>query len=77
MIKYDKLYRALEAAGYNTTKIRESGITSQNAYNGIKRGESVNLTLTTIDKLCNLLHCQPWDLFEYVPDLAEDDRMPE
>ena len=68
MIKYDKLYKALERAGYNTTKIRQQKIMSQDAYYGIKRVESVNLTLTTIDKLCNLLNCQPWDLFEYIPD---------
>lgn len=68
MIKYDKLFRALEAAGINTTQIRRDKIMSQNAYYGIRRGEQVNLTLSTIDKLCSLLQCQPGDLVEWVPD---------
>ena len=68
MIKYDKLFRALEAAGINTTQIRRDKIMSQNAYYGIRRGEPVNLTLSTIDKLCGLLQCQPGDLVEWVPD---------
>ena len=68
MIKYDKLFHALDAAGINTSQIRRDKIMSQDAYYGIRRGEPVNLTLSTIDKLCGLLQCQPGDLVEWVPD---------
>ena len=68
MIKYEKLFQALDAAGINTSQIRRDKIMSQDAYYGIRRGEPVNLTLSTIDKLCNLLQCQPGDLVEWVPD---------
>ena len=74
MIKYDKLFRALDEAGINTTKIRKDKIMSQDAYYGIRRGEQVNLTLSTIDKLCGLLQCQPGDLVEWVPDDDGDDE---
>ncbi|MCF2671544.1 MAG: helix-turn-helix domain-containing protein [Butyricicoccus sp.] len=73
MIKYDKLFRALEAAGINTTQIRRDKIMSQNAYYGIRQGK-LNLTLSTIDKLCGLLQCQPGDLVEWVPDDDGDDE---
>ena len=68
MIKYDKLFRALEEAGISSTKIKKEGIINQSAYYSIRRGEQVNLTLSTIDKLCSLLQCQPGDLVEWVPD---------
>ena len=68
MIKYDKLFRALEEAGISSTKIKKEGIINQSAYYSIRRGEPVNLTLSTIDKLCSLLQCQPGDLVEWVPD---------
>ena len=68
MIKHDKLFRALEEAGISSTKIKKEGIINQSAYYSIRRGEPVNLTLSTIDKLCSLLQCQPGDLVEWVPD---------
>ena len=67
MIKYDKLFLALDEAGINSTKIKKEGIMSLNAYYGIRQG-ILNLTLSTIDKLCGLLQCQPGDLVEWVPD---------
>ena len=73
MIKYDKLFRALEEAGISSTKIKKEGIMSQNAYYGIRQGK-LNLTLSTIDKLCGLLQCQPGDLVEWVPDDDGDDE---
>lgn len=73
MIKYDKLFLALDEAGINSTKIKKEGIMSQNAYYGIRQGK-LNLTLSTIDKLCGLLQCQPGDLVEWVPDDDGDDE---
>ena len=74
MIKYDKLFRALDEAGINSTKIKKDGIINQSAYYSIRRGKPVNLTLSTIDKLCGLLRCQPGDLVEWVPDDDGDDE---
>lgn len=77
MIKYDKLFMLLDNAGINTTKVKEMGIIPQVTFYKMKRGEPVGLRSESLDRLCALLGCQPGDLMEYVPDLAEDDRMPE
>lgn len=77
VLKYDKLFAVLEAAGITATKIRAEKIMSQDTYYKLKRGEPADVRTSTIDKLCALLGCQPGDLMEYVPDPTEDDQMPE
>ena len=32
------------------------------------REDSTGLTLEVIDRICGLLHCQPGDLIEWVPE---------
>ena len=70
MLKYDKLFAALEVAGITATKIRAEKIMSQDTYYKLKRGEPADVRTSTIDRLCALLDCQPGDLMEYVPDSA-------
>ena len=43
---------------------KETGI-SQNNMSKICNGETVNIRLETMDKLCNVLDCNPGDLFTY------------
>ena len=39
----------------------------------LKNGKIKALKLSTLDKLCAVLDCQPSDLLEYVPGGGEDD----
>ena len=39
----------------------------------LKNGKIKALKLSTLDKLCRVLNCQPADLLEYVPGGEEDD----
>ena len=39
----------------------------------LKNGKIKALKLSTLDKLCEVLNCQPADLLEYVPGGREDD----
>ncbi len=39
----------------------------------LKNGKIKALKLSTLDKLCRVLDCQPADLLEYVPGGEEDD----
>ena len=39
----------------------------------LKNGKIKALKLSTLDKLCEVLDCQPADLLEYVPGGGEDD----
>lgn len=38
----------------------------------LKTGRAKALKFETMNKLCRILDCQPGDLFEYIPDEAED-----
>lgn len=66
MIRYDKLFVMMKEKGLTTYKIRKESIISQSALTALNHGG--NVTLDTIDRLCNALGCQPGDLLEYVPD---------
>jgi putative transcriptional regulator len=66
-IKYDKMWRLLEANGYNTTKIRKEHLLGEGTLTALRRGTG-GIDHRTIKKLCKALHCQPGDLMEYVED---------
>lgn len=66
-IKYDKLFDLLKSKGYTTYKIRKEKILGQGTMTALKNGTG-GLDARTIDKLCNILDCQPGDLMVYVPD---------
>lgn len=67
MIKYDKMFALLKEKGYNTNRIRQEKILSQSTLTRIRKGEG-GLAHENIDKLCNLLDCQPCDLMEFIKD---------
>lgn len=66
-IKYDKLFALLKDRGYTTYRIRKEGLLGQSTLTAIKNGKG-GLTEKSIDKLCQVLKCQPGDLMEYVED---------
>lgn len=53
----------LKKAGYNTGRIRRENIFGQETLTKMKKNQVVYGN--TLDKLCELLHCQPGDLLEY------------
>jgi len=67
-IKYDKMFGLLKSNGYNTTRIRQEKILGQRTLTAIRNGTG-GIDHRTIDKLCELLDCQPNDLMEYVSDV--------
>ena len=56
----------LKEAGYNTNRIRTERIISESSMTRIRRGEIV--AVNVIDRLCELLDCQPGNIIKYVPD---------
>ncbi len=71
MIKYRiKILDALKAAGYSSYRLRKEQVFGQRTMTQLRNGEPI--TFTVLDKLCDLLHCQPGDLLEYVKDPADD-----
>lgn len=64
MIVYKDVLSKLLKAGYTTTRLRREKILSECVLSRIRNNEPISTT--TLDKLCQLLDCQPADLMEYV-----------
>ena len=41
----------------------------------LKNGKIKALKISTLDKLCRVLDCQPADLLEYIPGEGEDETL--
>lgn len=71
LIKYKiDILQALKQVGYSTYKIRKEKIFNQSQLQQIR--DNKLLTQEALNKLCDLLGCQPGDILEYVPDEKEE-----
>lgn len=64
--KYDKMFALFKAKGISTYKIRKDNLISQSSLTKMKNGGDIDTR--TLEKVCAILHCQPGDIMEYVPD---------
>lgn len=60
---------ALKEKGHSTYKIRKDKIFSESTLQAFRSGTMVSYE--TLEKLCELLHCQPGDILEYEPEGEE------
>lgn len=67
-IKYDKLIKLLEERKITsyTMKSKYNNLIGQATFKKIKEGGDIDTR--TINKLCELLECQPGDILEYEKD---------
>lgn len=65
-IIFDKLLAKMKENGITTYKIRKDKIISEHTLQSIRKNKSI--TTDSIAALCEVLHCQPGDIMEYVPD---------
>ena len=65
MITYIKLFKLLERKGLNKAYLRNNGINPRTVDKLIKNAD---VNISTIDKLCNLLDCQPGDVLTFTKD---------
>ena len=56
----------LKNAGYSQTRIRNEKLIGQATLTQLRHRELVSWK--TIETICQLLHCQPGDIIEYVDD---------
>lgn len=61
---------ALKNAGYTTYRIRKDGLLSQSTLQKLREG--IGVSWDNVDTLCRLLHCQPGDLMEHVPEVDHE-----
>lgn len=67
MIRYKcNIIELLKDKGYSTYRIKEEKTFNQSQLQQLRTNKLV--TQETLNKLCYLLHCQPGDLLEYIPD---------
>lgn len=66
-IVYAKLFDLLKEKGYTTYRIRKEKLMGQGTLTALKNGTG-GLEHKTIERLCQVLDCQPGDLMEYVPE---------
>ena len=67
MIRYSiYILQALKNAGYSTYRIRHDKLFTEAQLQNIRNNKL--LTQDALNKLCIILHCQPGDILEYVPD---------
>jgi len=58
--------KELIAAGYNPARIRKEKLLGERTIQQIREGEVVGIT--SLERICMMLHCQPGDLIEWAPD---------
>lgn len=65
---------ALKTAGWSTYRLGSKGekVIGERTIQVLREGRPVSFEI--LARLCRLLHCQPGDILEYVPD--EDERQP-
>lgn len=73
MIKYKiDVLAELKKAGYSTYRLRQENIFGQRTIQQIRKKEVAYGN--TLDKICELLNCQPGDILEYVkPNESDQD----
>lgn len=57
---------ALKARGYTTYKLRQGRLLSEGTLQSLRKGAPISWA--NIERLCELLECQPGGLMEYVPE---------
>ena len=70
-ITFEPMRRLMQTENISYYRLANEGIDAQTLQR-IRHDRPV--TTETLGKLCAIMHCQPGDLLEYVPD--EDERQP-
>ena len=66
MITWEKARKLLAEKGYTSYYIRQNKLIGFATYNRIMGDEPINTKI--LDRLCNLLDCEPMDLMTYRKD---------
>lgn len=68
MLRYKvNILEELKKAGYSTYRMRQEKVLSESTLQRIREGNTL-VTLESIGVICDILHCQPGDLVEWVED---------
>lgn len=62
MLDYSPLWTTMKNRGVSQYRLLQKGIDNK-TLDSLKKGK--NITLLTIEKLCNILHCTPNDIVKF------------
>ena len=60
---------ALKEKGYNTNRLRKDKLLAEGVIQSLRENKAISFS--NLAKLCELLHCQPGDIMEYVEEGAD------
>jgi len=63
MIDYSPLWETMKIRGITQYQLLQSGIDNK-TLDSLKKGK--NITLLTLEKLCNIIHCTPNDIIRFI-----------
>lgn len=66
MIVYDKLWITMKQKGISQYDLYTTYNMNRSQLNRLRHNQ--NVTINTLDKLCNILHCSIEDIIEHIPD---------
>jgi DNA-binding Xre family transcriptional regulator len=66
MITWEKARKLLDAKGINTNYMKQHKLIGYATYKRLMLDEPINTKI--LDRLCNVLDCEPMDLMSYTPD---------
>ena len=66
MIKFERLWKTMEAKGFTTYTLREQCGIDSKTVRRLKAND--NMETKTLNKLCAALNCRLEDIAEFVPD---------
>ena len=66
---YNKLWKLMIDKKMNKTQLRTTAKISSNAMAKLGRGESV--PIETLEKICEVLHCDIGDIMDFLPESEE------
>lgn len=61
---------ALKEKGYNTSRLRKEKLLAEGVIQSLRERKAISFA--NLEKLCELLECQPGDLIKYVPGENSD-----
>lgn len=66
MIKYDRLWETMKERDITQYDLYTRYNMNRAQLNRLRHNK--NITMATLDKLCNILHCRVEDIIEHFPD---------
>ena len=66
MIRFDRLWKTMEAQNISTYQLREKCGIDSKTVRRLRANE--NMETKTLNKLCAVLNCRLEDIAEYIPD---------